>query len=128
MDVRFLPDLWTEAELVGGKMDDRDCKNCKNYRVGTRPSGNGLDEMEIRGCVKWACKFEPSEEYDALQTVGILIRAKMEAMCNKGEYDDAYRLEDAYNTINEYFDDRLRRKTDSEGQQDEEGRSSGTEA
>lgn len=44
---------------------------------------------------------------DAFLTIGILIRAKIEALCNKNEYDDAQKLEDAYNTINEYFDDKL---------------------
>ena len=47
----------------------------------------------------------PKEEIkDAFQTVGIIIRAKMEEYANSGNWDGAFALEDAYRVINRHFD------------------------
>ena len=48
MDVRFLPDLWTEAELVGGKMDDRERKN----RFGSLQRMTIKDAIFVLNCVE----------------------------------------------------------------------------
>lgn len=41
-----------------------------------------------------------AEIEDAFKTVGIIIRAKIERLCNDGKYEDAEELEKALITIN----------------------------
>lgn len=47
------------------------------------------------------------EVEDAFQTVGIMIRAKIEKMCNERKFDEAQKLEDAYKVVNENFNGAL---------------------
>jgi hypothetical protein len=48
----------------------------------------------------------PQEEIiDAFKTVGIIIRAKIERFCNEGRFNQAKELEEAYNVVNNNFND-----------------------
>lgn len=44
---------------------------------------------------------------DAYQTVGILLRARMEKLCNEKKYEQAEELQKAYDIINKYNDNLL---------------------
>ena len=47
------------------------------------------------------------EVEDAFQTVGVMIRAKKERLCNQGRFNEAEELEKAYNVINNNFNNAL---------------------
>lgn len=51
------------------------------------------------------------ETDDAFQTVGILVRAKIELLCNAGKFEEAKELQLAYDVINKHFDNKLDFKT-----------------
>lgn len=44
---------------------------------------------------------------DAFLTVGIMIRAKVNELCNEHKFEDAQEILDAYEVLNKYFDDKL---------------------
>lgn len=44
---------------------------------------------------------------DAFLTVGIMIRAKVNELCNEYKFDNAQEILDAYEVLNKYFDDKL---------------------
>lgn len=44
---------------------------------------------------------------DAFQTIGILVRAKIELLCNAGKFEEAKEIENAYDVINKHFDNKL---------------------
>ena len=50
---------------------------------------------------------EKDEIKDAFQTVGIIIRAKINDLCNQQKFIEAEELQEAYDTINEHFDNKL---------------------
>lgn len=59
--------------------------------------------MQVR---KIACTDKIKLEVeDAFQTVGVMIRAKMERLCNQGRFEEAEELEKAYNVVNNNFND-----------------------
>lgn len=63
----------------------------------------------------------PQEEItDAFQTVGIMIRAKMDELCNTNKYLSAKELQNAYDVLNKYFDNQLMNPI--ERQEHEEGK------
>ena len=47
------------------------------------------------------------EVEDAFQTVGVMIRARKERLCNQGRFDEAEELEKAYNVVNNNFNNAL---------------------
>jgi len=57
-----------------------------------------------KGCRTEQLKLEVE---DAFQTVGIMIRAKKERLCNQGRFIEAEELEKAYNVVNEHFNNAL---------------------
>lgn len=48
------------------------------------------------------------EIYDAFQTVGIMIRAKINRLCNEHKFIEAEEIQKAYDIINEHFEDQLK--------------------
>lgn len=53
-------------------------------------------------------KYKESDTiFEAFQTVGIMIRAKVNELCNDGKFIEAEEIEKAYKTINEYFENSL---------------------
>lgn len=50
---------------------------------------------------------EMDEIFDAYQTVGIVLRAKIERLCNEHRFIEAEELQKGYDIINEYTDDSL---------------------
>lgn len=48
------------------------------------------------------------EIHDAFQTVGIMIRAKINSLCNEHKFIEAEEIQKAYDIINEYFEDQLK--------------------
>ena len=53
-------------------------------------------------------KKQALQIYDAFQTVGIMIRAKINRLCNDHKFIEAEEIQKAYDTINEYFEDQLK--------------------
>lgn len=53
-------------------------------------SGNRVFEQKLKGNPIAAAEIE-----DAFKTVGIIIRAKIERLCNEGKYEEAQELENA---------------------------------
>lgn len=52
--------------------------------------------------------MNPKEEIDdAFQTIGIIIRAKINDLCNQQRFIEAEEIQEAYDKINEYFDNKL---------------------
>jgi len=51
---------------------------------------------------------------DAFQTVGIIIRAKINDLCNQRKFNEAEEIQEAYDTINKHFDNKLTCKSDYE--------------
>lgn len=49
---------------------------------------------------------------DAFQTMGIIIRAKINDLCNQGKFNEAEEIQEAYDTINKHFDNKLTFKQD----------------
>lgn len=47
------------------------------------------------------------EVEDAFETVGVMIRAKKERLCNQGRFNEAEELEKAYNVVNDNFNNAL---------------------
>ena len=74
---------------------------------------NSLDEMCDLMCYnkiprKKVRKMKPKDEIqEAFLTVGIVVRARIEELCNKHKWQDAEEIQEAYNCINKYFDDAL---------------------
>ncbi len=50
---------------------------------------------------------EMDEITDAYQTVGILVRAKIHALCNEHRFIEAEELQKGHDIINKYTDDSL---------------------
>lgn len=44
---------------------------------------------------------------DAFKTVGIIVRAKINRLCNDKKFDEAKEIQKAYDIINKYFDSQL---------------------
>lgn len=44
-------------------MKDRNCKDCKHYKL-----GSSLPNLEVHGCELWECKYEKKEEKDDRDT------------------------------------------------------------
>ena len=58
-------------------------------------SENRVFKQKIKGNPIAAAEIE-----DAFKTCGIIIRAKIERLCNEGKYEEAQELEKALNIIN----------------------------
>lgn len=58
-------------------------------------SGNRVFEQKLKGNPIAVAEIE-----DAFKTVGIIIRAKIERLCNEGKYEEAQELEKALIKIN----------------------------
>ena len=48
-----------------------------------------------------------NEIKDAFQVVGIIVRAKINRLCNDKNFIEAEEIQQAYNIINKYFDNQL---------------------
>ena len=44
---------------------------------------------------------------DAFKTVGIIVRAKINRLCNDKKFTEAKEIQQAYDIINKYFDNQL---------------------
>lgn len=44
---------------------------------------------------------------DAFKTVGIIVRAKINRLCNDKKFTEAEEIQQAYDIINKYFDNQL---------------------
>ena len=52
--------------------------------------------------------MNPKEEIDdAFQTIGIIIRAKINDLCNQERFSEAEEIQEAYDKINKHFDNKL---------------------
>lgn len=52
-------------------MADRDCENCKHYKISdSRSNWNGAEPTYIYSCCKWNCEFEPKDNKDTKKDGG----------------------------------------------------------
>lgn len=82
----------------------RDCKVCIYSK-----NGKCAGTEECHECM-WENKFKQksyNEVEDAFQTAGIIIRAKINDLCNQERFSEAEEIQEAYDKINKHFDNKL---------------------
>jgi hypothetical protein len=80
----------------------RNCKDCIYSK-----NGKCAGTEECHECM-WENKFKSYNEVeDAFKTAGIIIRAKINDLCNQKRFSEAEEIQEAYDKINKHFDNKL---------------------
>lgn len=101
-----------ELKEQNEKEEERITTNRQNVKAILECIFAGFKDELIEVACERICELDENnnikkEIEDAFLTVGIMIRAKVNELCNEHKFEDAQKILDAYEVLNKYFDDKL---------------------